>query len=112
MQQYHQIGHIANTVGQNYKYSPIKIIYMFFNEKGIFNIDEMVADNVSFKNIMEDGIVTEEEVKAQSDKVIAMLQDMEAKYSQEQLEEIKSLLAETSVLYAVYNFHSIQNIDK
>ena len=85
---------------------------MFFNEKGILNIDEIVANNASFKNIMEDGIVTEEEVKAQSDKVIAMLHDMEAKYSQEQLEEIKSLLAETSVLYAVYNFHSIQNIDK
>ena len=85
---------------------------MFFNEKGILNIDEIVANNASFKNIMEDGIVTEEEVKAQSDKVIAMLHDMEAKYSQEQLAEIKSLLAETSVLYAVYNVHSIQNIDK
>ena len=85
---------------------------MFFNKKGILNIDEIVANNASFKNIMEDGIVTEEEVKAQSDKVIAMLHDMEAKYSQEQLAEIKSLLAETSVLYAVYNFHSIQNIDK
>ena len=85
---------------------------MFFNEKGILNIDEIVANNASFKNIMEDGIVTEEEVKAQSDKVIAMLHDMEAKYSQEQLAKITSLLAETSVLYAVYNFHSIQNIDK
>ena len=85
---------------------------MFFNKKGILNIDEIVANNASFKNIMEDGIVTEDEVKAQSDKVIAMLHDMEAKYSQEQLAEIKSLLAETSVLYAVYNFHSIQNIDK
>lgn len=85
---------------------------MFFNEKGILNIDEIVANNTSFKNIMEDGIVTEEEVKAQSDKVITMLHDMEAKYSQEQLAEIKSLLAETSVLYAVYNFHFIQNIDK
>ena len=85
---------------------------MFFNEKGILDIDEMVAGNASFKNIIEDCIVTEEEVKAQSDKVIAMLHDMETKYSQEQLAEIKSLLAETSVLYAVYNFHSIQNIDK
>ena len=85
---------------------------MFFNEKGILNIDEIVANNASFKNIMEDGIVTEEEVKAQSDKVIAMRHDMETKYSQEQLAEITSLLAETSVLYAVYNFHSIQNIDK
>lgn len=85
---------------------------MFFNEKGILDIDEMVANNASFKNIMEDGVVTEEEIKAQSDKVIAILHDMEAKYSEEQLAEIKDLLVESSVLYAVYNFYSIQNINK
>ena len=85
---------------------------MFFKEEGILNIDEMVVNNASFKNIMEDGVVTEEEIKTQSDKVLAMLHDMEAKYSKEQLAEIKSLLAETSVLYAVYNFNSIQNINK
>ena len=85
---------------------------MFFNEEGILNIDEIVANNASFKNIMEDGIVTEEEIKAQSDKVVSMLHDMEAKYNEEQLAEIKNLLVESSVLYAVYNFHSIQNINK
>lgn len=84
---------------------------MFFNEKGILNIDEMVVKNDSFKKIMEDGIVTEEEIKAQSDKVISMLHDMEAKYSEEQLSEIKALLTESSVLYAVYNFYSIQNLN-
>lgn len=83
---------------------------MFFNEKGILDIDEMVANNASFKNIMEDGVVTEEEIKAQSDKVIAILHDMETKYSEEQLVEIKNLLVESSVLFAVYNFYSIQNI--
>ena len=39
---------------------------MFFDENGILNIDEIVADNASFKNIMEDGIVTEEEIKSQT----------------------------------------------
>ncbi len=85
---------------------------MFFNEEGILNIDEMVVSNASFKNIMEDGVVTDEEIKAQSEKVVAMLRDMETKYSAEQLAEIKSLLVESSVLYAVYNFYSIQNINK
>ena len=84
---------------------------MFFNKEGIFNIDEMVVNNASFKTIMEDGVITEEEIKAQSDKVVAMLRDMEAKYSEEQLVEIKNLLVESSVLYAVYNFHTIQNIN-
>lgn len=85
---------------------------MFFNEEGILNIDEMVVNNASFKNIMEDGVVTEEEIKGQSDKVVAILHDMESKYSEEQLSEIKYLLVESSVLYAVYNFYSIQNINK
>ena len=85
---------------------------MFFNEDGILNIDEMVINNASFKAITEDGVVTEEEIKVQSDKVVAMLHDMEAKYNEEQLAEIKNLLVESSVLYAVYNFHAIQNINK
>ena len=85
---------------------------MFFNEDGILNIDEMVVNNASFKNIMEDGIITEKEIKTQSDKVVALFNDMEAKYNEEQLAEIKNLLVESSVLYAVYNFHSIQTINK
>ena len=84
---------------------------MFFDKEGILDIDEMVVNNASFKNIMEDGVITEEEIKAQSDKIVAILQNMETKYSEEQLAEIKNLLAESSVLYAIYNFHSLQNIN-
>ena len=84
---------------------------MFFNEEGILNIDEMVVNNASFKAIMEDEVITEEEIKVQSEKVIDLLQKMEQKYNSEQLEEIKQLLVETSVLYAVYNFYSLQNIN-
>ena len=85
---------------------------MFFNEDGILNIDEMVVNNASFKTIMEDGVITDEEIKAQSEKVVAMLHDMEAKYTEEQLAEIKNLFVESSVLYALYNVYSIQNINK
>jgi hypothetical protein len=85
---------------------------MFFNEKGILNIDEAVLETPSYKKIMEDGIVTEEELVSQAQKVVSMLQTMEKKYNEEQLLEIKALLTESSVLYAVYNIHSIQNINK
>ena len=85
---------------------------MFFNKEGFLNIDEMVVNNTSFKNIMEDGVVTQEEIKAQSDKVVAMLHAIEDKYSKEQLAEIKELLVESSVLYTVYNIYSIQNINR
>lgn len=85
---------------------------MFFNEEGILNIDEAVVETPSYKKIMEDGIVTEEELISQAQKVVSMLQTMEKKYNEEQLLEIKALLTESSVLYAVYNIHSIQNINK
>lgn len=85
---------------------------MFFNEEGILNIDEAVLETPSYKKIMEDGIVTEEELVYQAQKVVSMLQTMEKKYNEEQLLEIKALLIEASVLYAVYNIHSIQNINK
>lgn len=83
---------------------------MFFNENGILNLDELVENNASFKTIMEDGIVTDEEVQAQSDKVVAMMHAMEQKYTPEQLEEIKQLLIEMNVLYAVYNYHALLTI--
>lgn len=85
---------------------------MFFDEKGILNLDEMLVNNVSFKKIMEDGIVSEDEIKEQSDKVLAMLHAMETKYNLEELAEIKNLLMEVSVLYAVYNFYSIQHLNQ
>lgn len=83
---------------------------MFFDKNGVLNLDEAVMNIDSFKTIMADGIVTDEELKAQSDRVIGILHDMEKRYSPEQLKEIKQLLAETAVLYAIYNYHSIQSV--
>ena len=65
---------------------------MFFNEEGILNIDEMVVNNASFKNIMEDGVITEEEIKVQSEKVIALLQKMEQKYNSEHKKILQTLI--------------------
>lgn len=83
---------------------------VFFDKNGVLNLDEAVMDIDSFKTIMADGIVSDEELKAQSDRVIGILHDMEKRYSPEQLKEIKQLLAETAVLYAIYNYHSIQSV--
>ena len=85
---------------------------MFFDEKGILNIDELVASNNSYKKIMEDGIVTDEELKEQSDKVLAILRNTEQKHTDEELKEIKELLTESSVLYAIYQYYSIQTLKR
>ena len=84
---------------------------MFFNEDGILNIDEMVEKNASFQHIMADGVVTAEELKAQAEKIISLLHDMESKYSKEQLSEVKSLLAESGALYAAYNLYTLQTLN-
>lgn len=83
---------------------------MFFDENGVLNLDEMIAQNDSFKKIMDDELVSEAEVKEQSDRVLQMMHDMEQRYTAEQVEEIKHLLVETNVLYAIYNIHSLQTL--
>ncbi len=83
---------------------------MFFNEQGILDIDEMVSQEPSFKNIMADGIVTEDELQCQSERVIAMLHEAELRFGESDQQFIKKLFAETSVLSEVYHYYTIQNI--
>lgn len=83
---------------------------MLFNEQGFINIDEALLQEPSFQNIMEDGIVTDEELAEQSQRVVALLQDAEQRFSPEDLVFIQELFAETNVLSAVYHFHELQNL--
>ena len=83
---------------------------MFFNEDGILNIDEMIIESPSFQKIMEDGVITDEELAEQADKVVAQLREMETKFNEEQIAEIKKLLVESNVLQAIYNIHAKQNL--
>ena len=39
---------------------------MLFNEQGIINIDEIVANHPSWKKMMDDGVITAEEVHEQA----------------------------------------------
>ncbi len=45
---------------------------MFFNEQGMLNLDEAVMNQPTFKKIMEDGIVTEQEIKEQSERIVSI----------------------------------------
>lgn len=83
---------------------------MFFNDQGIINIDEVVANEPSYLRIMEDGVVTDDELFSQSQKVIAMLHEAEQRFDNSDQEFIKRLFAETNVLSVVYHYHSLQNI--
>ena len=75
----------------------------FFDELGGLNIDDLILQQPSFQKIMEDGIVTEEELAEQKERVIALLKKFEQNSTSEQIDQVRELLAEISVLIAVQN---------
>lgn len=81
----------------------------FFEEEGILNIDDLIMEQPSFQTIMEDGVVTEEELKQQSARVIASLKAFEQMASPEQIDKVRDILAEVSVLVAVRNIYDRQS---
>lgn len=73
----------------------------FFDESGGLNIDDLILQQPSFQKIMEDGIVTEEELAEQKERVISLLKKFEQNSTPEQIDQIRELLAEISVLIAI-----------
>ena len=84
---------------------------MLFNEQGILDIDEMIAQEPSFQNIMADGVVTDEELRQQSERVIALLHEAEQRFNDDDQQFIKTLFAETNVLSAIYRYFELQNLN-
>lgn len=73
----------------------------FFDNNGTLNIDELIVEQPSFLKIMEDGVVTEQELQEQSTRVQKLLKDIESSASPETIEKVRQLLAEISVLVAI-----------
>lgn len=74
---------------------------MFITENGLLDLDSIIINNPSYQKIMEDGIVTDEEIQEQAEKIDSMLKDMKNKYTPEQFAEVQSLIAEVSVLFVL-----------
>lgn len=81
----------------------------FFEEEGVLNIDDLIMEQPSFKKIMEDGIVTKEELEEQSQRVIASLKALEKNATPEQIDKVREILAEVSVLVAARGIFEKQN---
>lgn len=77
----------------------------FFDNNGMLNIDDLIVEQPSFIKIMEDGVVTEEELQEQSKRVESILKDIEQTASPETIEKVRHLLAEVSVLVAINQIH-------
>lgn len=73
----------------------------FFDNCGTLNIDEIIVKQPTFLKIMEDQVVTEQELQEQSTRVTNLLKEIEANASPEIIEKVRQLLAEISVLVAI-----------
>lgn len=80
------------------------------NKIDILDLESIMMNNASLMKILEDGIITEEEIKEQSAKVIAIVEKLELLCSDEQLEMIQTLIAEMNALYVAYNYNELLSI--
>lgn len=81
----------------------------FFEDEGVLNIEDLIMEQPSFKKIMEDGIVTKEELEEQSQRVISSLKAFEKIATPEQIDKVREILAEVSVLVAARGIFEKQN---
>ncbi len=77
----------------------------------LLDIDELIAKESSFQIIMADGIVTDDELREQSERVIALLDEAEHRFNADDLQFVKRLFAETNVLSSIYHYHELQNLN-
>lgn len=72
---------------------------LFDEETGYLLLDEMVEQRPSFRKVMADGVVTEEEMRGQAQLVIDCLKDVERRLSGEDMEAVLDAVCELAVLY-------------
>ena len=76
----------------------------------IMDLESIMMNNASLMKILEDAVVTEEEIREQSEKVIALAKDLEQTCTEEQLKMIQALIAEMNALYVAYNYNELLSI--
>lgn len=80
------------------------------NKIDILDLESIMMNNTSLMKILEDGVVTEEEIRKQSRNVLAIAEELQQTCSDEQLKLIRKLLAEMNALYVAYNYNELLSI--
>lgn len=83
-----------------------------FDENGFLNISDIVKNQPSYKAIMEDGVVTDQELKGQAEATIASLRKLQSLCNEEQQSAIIEAISEMSVLFAAYHNYELQDLHK
>lgn len=76
----------------------------------VLDLESIMIDNKSLEAILEDGVVTEQEILEQSRKVTDIAGRLQEMCSDDQLALIRSLIAEMNALYVAYNYNELLSI--
>lgn len=83
-----------------------------FDENGLLNISDIVKNHPSYKAIMEDGIVTDQELKEQAEATLVSLRKLQTLCNEEQQNAIVDAISEMGVLFAAYHNYELQDLRK
>jgi hypothetical protein len=81
----------------------------FDPESGALLLDEYVLARPSFRKVMEDGVVTDEEVTEQAHRVVSLMRSLETMLPPEARCVATDVLCEIAVLYALERQHETSN---
>jgi len=68
---------------------------------GHINVENLIMNSPSFKKIMEDNVITDEERAQQAERVVALLNELNETCSEEQADLLRRLMAEFCVLVGI-----------
>lgn len=71
------------------------------DENGVLNIENLLINNNSLKEILYDGIVTEKEREEQTNRVIDVLHRIEERLSDRDVELVRELMSEMTALLII-----------
>ena len=80
----------------------------FDKETGLLKLDEYVVQHSSFKKVMADGIVTDEELQECAETAATKLRELDVKLPEDLKPLATDALCELSVLYAVMRHYEMQ----
>lgn len=81
---------------------------LFDEQTGYLRLDEIVEERPTFRKVMEDGKVTDAEMKEQAELVLAFLKEIGERLSDEDEKLVTDALCELAVLYEMNAFREEQ----
>ena len=74
---------------------------LFDYETGYILIDELAMKRESYQKVMEDNVVTQEELEQQANLVVDYLKKMDERLDEEEKELVTDMICELAVLYEI-----------